>query len=111
MGVLLFCDGSGSARLDRRLPGLFSFFYDGPPICDSPAIWRAYLPVVHFGPPIFTKSILMVNCFTLTMACLFLLVFYSAGLAFCFAVGMEYNHINNGETYLRLLLILFVKAS
>lgn len=53
----------------------------------------------------------MVNCFTLTMACLFLLVFYSAGLAFCFAVRMEYFHINNGQTYLRLLFILIVKAS
>lgn len=23
MGVLLFCDGSGNARLDRRLPGSY----------------------------------------------------------------------------------------
>lgn len=26
MGVLLFCGGSGSARLDRRLPGSYFLF-------------------------------------------------------------------------------------
>ena len=62
------------------------------------ALWASYFYEVDFNGELFHTHDGMS----------LLLVFYSAGPDFCF-VRMEYIHINNGKTYLRLLSIPIVK--
>lgn len=86
---------------------LVVIFLCHPLACDSPAIWRVYCRWCTLG--LYFYEVDFNGELFHTHDGMSFLLFCSAGPAFCFTVRMEYIHINNGKTYLRLLFIIFVK--